>query len=290
MRRYWGRQEARRCLPFDYTKQTLLGVKAFEKAKAGELARVRPMRGVWGAVGDGYEKRWPDTWEQELLKKLNGPGRLRCVTDLIDHMIAESTRVMAGTAHAHDFIIAHDALSQLWETGAWAYVESKGFGHRFLRCLGETNVGTRYHNKLVGDRPENSPLDTHLNSDVEVSCRMHRALTANLHVDDPRKFKWGTPEEVLCTVLRVWGVVTAADGARSMGTTCIAPTDARILKDIRRWPHSVDQIIAAEGTVVYMDGVRRGRRKVRKAWAYHPDCKPAIAGLKKEFDAFGAAA
>ena len=39
MRRYWGRQEARRCLPFDYTKQTLLGVKAFEKAKAKSARR-----------------------------------------------------------------------------------------------------------------------------------------------------------------------------------------------------------------------------------------------------------
>ena len=35
-------------------------------------------------------------------------------------------------------------------------------------------------------------------------------FTANLHVDDPRKFKWGTPEEVLCTVLRVWGVTGAS--------------------------------------------------------------------------------
>lgn len=161
---------------------------------------------------------------------------------------------------------------------------SKGFENRFLRCVGATNEGTRYEFKLVGDRPENSPLDCHLNSDVEVACRYHRALTANLPVNDIHKFKYGTPAEVLRTVLRVWGVEGDPEDESTwqIGSNCIAPTDERILEDIRRWPESVDQIIDAGGIVVYSDGVRRGRRKVRKAWAYHPDCSEAVEKLKAE--------
>ncbi|KAJ1436074.1 hypothetical protein B484DRAFT_445862, partial [Ochromonadaceae sp. CCMP2298] len=33
---------------------------------------------------------------------------LVCVTDLIDHVVAESTRIYAGSAHANDFILFHD--------------------------------------------------------------------------------------------------------------------------------------------------------------------------------------
>ena len=40
-------------------------------AKKAELARVKPLRGCWGAVGQGYEERWPETWEAELEEKVS---------------------------------------------------------------------------------------------------------------------------------------------------------------------------------------------------------------------------
>ena len=104
-------------------------VKVYAKAKKAELARLKPLRGCWGAVGLGYEERWPDTWEAELEAKVS--QNLVCITkvspifhqahsihahpypnqQIMAHVIDESTSVFAGTSRASDFSIFHDSLS-----------------------------------------------------------------------------------------------------------------------------------------------------------------------------------
>ena len=63
---------------FSYTGKTVVGPTAYAKAKKAELARVKPLRGCWGAVGQGYEERWPETWEAELEAKVS--QKLVCIT------------------------------------------------------------------------------------------------------------------------------------------------------------------------------------------------------------------
>jgi arabinogalactan endo-1,4-beta-galactosidase len=39
---------------FNHTGKTVVGLKALEKAKTAELARVKALAGVWGDPGAGY--------------------------------------------------------------------------------------------------------------------------------------------------------------------------------------------------------------------------------------------
>jgi hypothetical protein len=106
---------------------------------------------VLGQKGAGYEQRWPTDWRTYLKAKLN--KTIVCVTDLIDHVVAESTRAYAGTPRANDFSIFHDGLSAWWEAGAQEHMASHGMANRQIRNI-TANVGTRYEFKIVGDSPE----------------------------------------------------------------------------------------------------------------------------------------
>ena len=58
----------------------------------------------------------------------------------------------------------HDHLSVWWEAGAQQYLADCGFARdQQVRVWGETNVDyARYHECLVGNRPEMMPLNFHL--------------------------------------------------------------------------------------------------------------------------------
>jgi hypothetical protein len=68
-----GEYEGVRCEPFDYTNKWIVGVKEYEEKRKAELHRVKGLAGQWGAVGKGYKERWPNTWSEELDKKIQGP-------------------------------------------------------------------------------------------------------------------------------------------------------------------------------------------------------------------------
>ena len=48
---------------FDYTGKQVVGVKAYEKACAAELARVLNIKGCW-LNKSGYKRRYPETWKE----------------------------------------------------------------------------------------------------------------------------------------------------------------------------------------------------------------------------------
>ena len=61
-----------------------------------------------------------------------------------------------------------------------------GFSGRQLRSEGDTNKGTRYKMKVVGDSPEICRgLDTYGFSDFKRSTEKMRALTSVLDIHDP---------------------------------------------------------------------------------------------------------
>ena len=54
---------------------------------------------------------------------------IMCVTELMDHVVAESTKAYAGTPRANDFRIFHDGLSAWWEALAQEHMASLGMAN-----------------------------------------------------------------------------------------------------------------------------------------------------------------
>jgi hypothetical protein len=231
---------------YDYTGKQVVGVKAYEKACAAELARVMNMKGCWLNKG-GYKGRYPETWKEELdlvVKKTLCP-----ITDIMDHVVRESTAAYAGTNHAADFMIFHDGLSAWWEVEAQAHMATLGFKDRQIKNI-TANLGTRYAGKIVGDSPEMCrALDSHGFADLKAAIYKYASLTSVCPLGDPRRFNLGTPAEVLRCIKRAFAV---------------APSSKRIVEDILVMGLVLDKIIAAEGCVVPDEDMRHGRRARRR--------------------------
>jgi hypothetical protein len=299
--------EGVKCEPFSYTGKRIVGIPEFRKACKAELQRVKELGGwQWKGENYGYEERYKDkpdingkpAWEHELHEALKRSGTI-CITDVMDHVVTESKKIYEGTPAAARFLIFHDGLSQWWEKEAQAYLHEKhGFRDRQVRAYRDTNRGTRYYRKVVGDTPELCRgLDSHGFADLRRSMLFHVALSSlypltvknadGKDVANPKRFNMGTPAEVEDTMFRCWK---------------LEPTSERIVQDIQALPRVLGKIIEAEGRVVPDEFLRTGRRelsaadkttllkhKVRKSQRksnnaklppIHPDCLDALASLK----------
>ena len=200
--------------------------------------------GGWGQAGNGYRERYGEDWEMELEKNVN--KKTCCVKELIDHVIDESSIIYYGTESYDSFLIFHDGLSAWWEKEAQDYIETRGFKDRQLCCRDPTNVGNRYRNKLCGDSPEICrALDSHGFADLIQSMVFQRSLTSLYDINDPRKFKMGTPDEVWSTMERCWS---------------LEPTSERIVEDILKFDFVLEKIVEHNGCVVHDLFLRTGRR------------------------------
>ena len=235
--------------PFTYTNRLVVGMKAYDGHVTVELARVRRLKGQWGAVGAGYAERYPETWQDEVKKVVN--KKYCSIKELIDHMIRESKKLYTGTKYENTFLIFHDALSAYFEHDAQEYIKSLKFENRLVRCYGDTNSDIkRYQNKLVGDTPEFCPLDAHLFSDYKRSVAMHCSLTSVYEHGDVQRFNFGTPDQVWSTLQRVWEV---------------SPTPDRVKEDILAIRGRIGKIIEFQGALCPDEefrGLRNGRRYV----------------------------
>lgn len=232
---------------FNYTERKVVGMKAYNTAVRAELRRVLPLKGVWKNDGYGYQQRYPDTWEAEVRKVVD--KKLCSVKGIIDFMVRESDKIYAGTPYANSYFMYHDALSQFWEGEAVAYMKEIGMHNRLLRCTGETNRGTRYFEKVVGDSPELCRgLDAHGFSDHKLSMGFHTSLTSLYATNNELRFKTGTPTEMFSTMQRCWTVEPKSD---------------RIVEDISAFPDILEKVIASRGTVLHGCDLRHGRRYER---------------------------
>jgi hypothetical protein len=58
------------------------------------------------------------------------------VTDLMDHIVAESKEAFKDTPYAESFVMFHDALKQWWEPEAQAYLlNTHGIGPERQLCI-----------------------------------------------------------------------------------------------------------------------------------------------------------
>lgn len=274
-----GQLEGKRLPPFNYTGQTVIATQKFAQLMAAEKRRVLPMKGIWSG-GKGYTKFGVDE-DAKVKEKINNSDKIVCVTDLMAHAVRVGNEAYKDTPFKDTWVVMHDGLSSWWEKGAQAYLRSLGFEHRQLGCLGDTNKGTRYHFKVVGDSPELCRgLDSHGFADFKRGINLAVGLTTRYEIGDPRRFNMGTPSEMWRTMERVWE---------------IEPTSERIVEDILAYPMVLERIIAAKGCVVKDEFLRTGRRarraddkgdckhkpraKQRKVTLrfppIHPDCKGA---------------
>ena len=89
-----------------------------------------------------------------------------------------------------------------------AHLASLGFGpDRHISAQGDTNAGSRYEGKLVGDSPELMPLDNQLFAYLEHSIKQHAAITRGMAIGHPKRFGLSTPSEVASTIRRVWQAI-----------------------------------------------------------------------------------
>jgi len=300
-----GELHGHRMKPFNYSSTSLIGMKTYRKRERAELARVADFeQGGWGNEGLGvseateelpggrYQIRYGESWPEELKAACatahDGLDANTCVTDLMDHVVAQSELAFANTPYANSFVIFHDALVQWWEQddsktgemGAQTYLrEVLGIGlERQLHIYegdeetgADERVAKRYVGKLVGDRPELCPLDSNLFADYETAMRQNLAHTYILPHDHPEKFLSGTPDQVQELMERTWdwdGTLTGGKGS---------PTSARIVEDILRFPKAVAAIVAAKGTRLEGANIRSGKRRPRTQPYEYPSCPTAEA-------------
>jgi hypothetical protein len=290
-----GEREGVKAAPFNYTGLKVVGVRTWEKEVQAELARVIPLKGCGGKPGQGYKDLYPIAWKAVVLGNLTTKqGGVISITEIMDHVVVESKKIYKGTAVEDTFLIFHDGLAQWWESDAQDHLAHLGFKDRQLRCYGATNQAfARYRNKVVGDSPELCRgLDAHGFSDLKRSMAFHTSLSSYYPVDDPRRFKMGTPSQVFHTMERCWEM---------------EPTSERIVEDISDLPRVLNKIIESEGRVVSNECMRNGRharegegstaankprnrqkKDTIRAPPCHPDCRDAldrIAGLNVPVEA-----
>lgn len=66
------------------------------------------------------EPKWKEAISDVLKNRSKRP--IRCVTDLVDHMILESKKIYVGTPQEHTFLMFHDALSTWHEPEVQTYI------------------------------------------------------------------------------------------------------------------------------------------------------------------------
>ena len=293
-----GELHGHRAELFEYTDKWVVGVKRIEtevKAVVDKANRLKATHGSW-ALTKAYSKeqlaaleggRWEawyiekygsgDGWRDAVLEKVgSGDHALICVTALMDHTIKEGNRLFAGTPYADTWMINGDRLAAWWEAEAQAYLDECGFKDRQVRAWGETNEEYwRYHEAVVGDRPELCALDFHLFEDWDFATDQNIINTSSLPVHDERRYGAGTQKELASAMRCTW------DGGN--------PCSERIVEDISRYPLVIDKIVEHKGGVVpdfkmQHQGCSKRKRKVTEAsrlYAPSPEVATIAAARQK---------
>jgi len=240
-----GTFEGVKGIPFNYTGKTVLGLRSYRNEMDKEMYRVIGLKGQWKNYSNGYKDRYPESWREEVCKAVD--KKYCSVSDIMDHVIEQGNNIYQNTDVANTFLVFHDGLTQWWEKESQQYLNDvHNFRNRQLRCYGDTNMKTRYHNKVVGKSPEMCrALDSHGFADFKVSIAYHISLTSVYNNEDPRKFLAGTPKDLWLTMLRCWEM---------------EPTSSRIVTDILNFPEVLRKIIACNGAVIPNEALRTGRR------------------------------
>ena len=101
-------------------------------------------------------------------------------------------------------MLFHDGLKKWWEKAAQKYLHEKwGLRDRQLRACGDTNKGTAYEGRVVGESPELCrAFDSHRFSDLETCINDNVAWALFLPTGHGYMFSLGTPGEAFSAMAR----------------------------------------------------------------------------------------
>ena len=215
--------------------------------------------------------------------------RVRCVTELVEHIDRVTKAAYANTPYAKDYFWAHDSLKQMTEATCIQWMKDKGYYKCWIKPELECNdevVTTAEDGKLKksksykgrpgGDQPELMPLDASLNWDIDCSLNMHVLLTSHLERDHPMKFRKDTPKQISKGILKIYDPLNG-----------VAPSSKRIIEDVKRVLTSLTAIVEAGGKVVPGIVNRNGHRKKETVGRkYYPRKKEHVINTMTEWGIF----
>jgi hypothetical protein len=199
-----------------------------------------------------YEAKYGVLWEEKI-KTARLMSAYTCITDLVEHIVVESEKVMKGTKHENDWVFYHDALSLMTAKETVEWMKKEGHYQRWILpkngLHSDDKTLSAYLHQPVGNSPENMPWDTLLNQDVKKAVKHHVNLTHDLHEDDPKKFTISTPNRGSSAFCRVLENI---------------PTSKRIIHDVRKVFESLEIVRNADGKKVQGVGNSNyGRRHIK---------------------------
>ena len=173
-----------------------------------------------------YLSRYGEDWE-EVVSKVSSMSSYTCVTDLVEHIVKESAKMMENTRFEHNWYFYHDALSLMKAKECTDWMKESDTFKRWILPLNELNKGMPYAGHPVGNSPELMPLDCSLFADLKHDVFHHCIVTNHLPENDPHKFSLLTVKRGVSTFLRL----LAPTLERNTGS----PSSGRIEQDIDRW-------------------------------------------------------
>lgn len=145
-----------------------------------------PYEALGRALGYG------DDWEAYMWKTSPYHKGFMCVKKLVHHIMKETQNMFIGTTHENDFLVYHDALSQMTSKETIAWMKEQVIGERSyydiwilpqfgLNKRNDVIDGlSRYDGRPVGNSPEFMPWDNSLNKDIDDDVLLHVCLTDDL--------------------------------------------------------------------------------------------------------------
>ena len=275
-------------LIINLSHQTRMSVKTLTEyrdqaltAETGYSPYPKPFDYVEGQENPYLHRYGVDEWEKKI-KTVSRSGftRVRCVTELVEHIDRTTAAIYKGTQFEKTYVWAHDALSQMTDNDCKAWMKDKGYWKHWitpvLECNDEVTVfdpkknktvtSRNYKERPVGDQPEMMPLDASLNWDIDSSLNMHSLLTAHLDKTHKYKFRKDTPNEISKAIMKICHPVTG-----------VVPTSKRIIEDCRRVVKSAMTIVKAGGKIVPGLVNRNGHRNKRNIGRkYYPRKKVQV--------------
>eukprot|EP00594_Rhizosolenia_setigera_P009623 CAMPEP_0178971686 /NCGR_PEP_ID=MMETSP0789-20121207/20476_1 /TAXON_ID=3005 /ORGANISM="Rhizosolenia setigera, Strain CCMP 1694" /LENGTH=494 /DNA_ID=CAMNT_0020658811 /DNA_START=594 /DNA_END=2078 /DNA_ORIENTATION=+ len=224
----------------------------WSQAKSTTLEE-RPARKDHRKAQNPYKSRYQDRWEDEI-KKSKHMSKYVCITELIEHMVAETKRVFADTAFAENCFFYHDALALMTAKETREWMAERGYDKMWILpekgLMRDMPKLFRYWDRPVGNSPELCALDNSLNRDVHAAVESHVYFTQHVEPEDWRKFSFATYKTTTSAYLRIFDPDT--------GTS---PTSERIVQDCEKVLQSILDVMRVHGTIVPELNCRTGKRR-----------------------------